>query len=177
MFRGNLKCSWCGLYAAIPCRSFPEREIGPLPTPANDNRPPIARARTAQELLDRESYIKLGVKSGALQKKGVSRRTFPQWVGGQLISFQYRGGSFLCDISQGVGAGRCKPFIVEEDDVDAAFSLMTEENYGVNERFVSDCRWVSDWWRDCRTGNVSYAPQQRLVDRLRLIDLALQVAA
>lgn len=116
-------------------------------------------------------YTQLGLESAMIQ---VSRRDFPGWVAMTLADFQDKGGNFLRPACAGIGLEKCTIMEIPEGLVEKAFGLATEENYGQNERFNDDCRWISDWWNKCRSNTVTNAPKSDLFERLQLIDLALR---
>lgn len=106
-----------------------------------------------RELRRRSYFARLAMATKALQAElDISRREMPDWIADTI--YEHRGEIVSPD-------GR--PFDVSDTDIDDAFN-----NDG-------SFRWLSGFVRFAEE-SPRQAPQSRVLDRLRLIDLAFRIA-
>jgi hypothetical protein len=116
--------------------------------PANENSRTIIVASEA-ELCRRSHFQRLSMATRAL---GISRREIPNWMAD--VIFGFRGRIMWPD---------GKVFEVGDEDIDAAFND------------DGSFRWLSDFLHFASV-NPKQKPQERVIVRLRLIDLAFRIA-
>lgn len=117
--------------------------------PVNDNKRTVIVASDA-ELLRRSHFQRLATATRAL---GISRREIPNWIADTIYGFRGR-------ITWPDG----KPFEVDDEDIDAAFND------------DGSFRWLSGFMYFDST-DPKQNPQRRILNRLRLIDLAFRISS
>lgn len=125
------------------------RRLGPCCTP-KENRPAKVVIVASDDELSRVSHFqRLAIATRAL---GLSRREIPNWMADAI--YDYRG---LITWPGG------KAFVVGDDDIDAVFND------------DGSFRWLSDFINFAER-EPGQKPQQRVIERLRLIDLAFRIS-
>lgn len=116
--------------------------------PANDNKRCIVVA-SDDELSRRSHFQRLATATRAL---GISRREIPNWIADTIYGFRGR-------ITWPGG----KPFDIDDEDIDEAF------NDDGSFRWLSTFMYFAEY-------DPRQKPQQRILKRLRLIDLAFRIS-